>query len=346
MPLNASVCPDCQAPLAFGRLSCRECGALLAASSGRTGAARDEAPVEPAGTNPHWKPDVTTAPDGPRIDVELPAAASRTLPHATGLLSPEAVAALLGDVDERAGGPSGWPPDRQQRPAPLEAGRPPRSGEVTGSLRRSASAQDDDGLLPAEDDPVGPAPPTGGLPGAYRPPGRLAAGTPYPGTPVLAPMGPVTGGSIPAADPTTGRAWFSIPVIDEGAISQLARIGSGLAVLGFMFPWASSVIGAAGEGTWFDRWGLANPSHLPVLGLAILLFALEIVGSRIPAWLRTGVLGLVVAGLLAGLAWPYLFGGFTPMIGAYLLGVSSMILVVAGLLAVRPDRHAGPPPTV
>ena len=41
-----------------------------------------------------------------------------------------------------------------------------------------------------------------------------------------------------------------------------------MAVLGFLLPWSVMVVGARGNGDYFDDWGLASPTHmLIVLGL-------------------------------------------------------------------------------
>ena len=50
----------------------------------------------------------------------------------------------------------------------------------------------------------------------------------------------------------------------------------------------------------------------------LLTLALGVVKTTVPAWLRTGVLGLAVGGLLIGLTWPYAIGPLGADIGAML----------------------------
>lgn len=121
--------------------------------------------------------------------------------------------------------------------------------------------------------------------------------------------------------------------------------GSAAAVAGFLLPWSTTIPFASGFG-YLDTWGLATPSHLLVLLATLVTLALAILPNRVPAWLRTGVAGLVLGALLLGITWPYLLDGFGAMIGALIETAAAMLMLIGGLLAVRPPRHAEDEPAV
>ena len=98
----------------------------------------------------------------------------------------------------------------------------------------------------------------------------------------------------------------------------LVAAGSAMAALGFVLPWSVVVIGARGYGGYLDGWGLASPTHVLALAVVLLTLALGVVKTTVPAWLRTGVLGLALGGLLIGLTWPYAIGPLGADIGAML----------------------------
>ena len=98
----------------------------------------------------------------------------------------------------------------------------------------------------------------------------------------------------------------------------LVAAGSAMAALGFVLPWSVAVIGARGYGGYLDGWGLASPTHVIALAVVLLTLALGVVKTTVPAWLRTGVLGLALGGLLIGLTWPYAIGPLGAGIGAML----------------------------
>lgn len=126
----------------------------------------------------------------------------------------------------------------------------------------------------------------------------------------------------------------------EAAAGWLMIIGSAVAILGFLLPWARSVIGAEGVGSYFDTWGIANPSHvLVVLALAAAL-GLAIVANPIPTWIRTCAVGLTLGGLLVGLTWPYLFGPLGAGPGVLAILVGGVMLAAAGILDLVEARHA------
>lgn len=126
----------------------------------------------------------------------------------------------------------------------------------------------------------------------------------------------------------------------EATAGWLMIVGSAVAMLGFLLPWSRTVIGAEGTGTYFDTWGIANPSHvLVVLGLAAAL-GLAIVANPIPTWIRTCCVGLLLGGLLVGLTWPYLFGPLGAGPGVLAILVGGVLVGAAGVLDLVEARHA------
>jgi hypothetical protein len=106
-----------------------------------------------------------------------------------------------------------------------------------------------------------------------------------------------------------------------------------------------SVIGASGV-DYVDRWGMAGPFH-PIVVLAVLaVLTLAFVPNPIPSWIRIGLPGLGLGALLLGLVWPYLLylPGKGP--GVVVVAIGAIILLVAGVLALAVDRHAGDEPAV
>jgi hypothetical protein len=125
----------------------------------------------------------------------------------------------------------------------------------------------------------------------------------------------------------------------------LIAAGSSAAIAGFLLPWSNAIPFAGGFG-YLDTWGLATPSHLLILLMTVALLALTILPNRVPGWLRNGVAALGLGGLLLGIIWPYLMDGFGAMIGVLAAATGAMLLLIGGLLAARPQRHAGDEPGV
>ena len=142
--------------------------------------------------------------------------------------------------------------------------------------------------------------------------------------------------SPPAADPT----WL------EAAAGWLTIIGSAVAILGFLLPWSRTVIGAEGAGSYFDTWGMANPSHLLVVLALLAVLGLAIVANPIPRWIRTCAAGLLLGGLLVGLTWPYLVGPLGAGPGVMAILVGGLMLATAGILDLTESRHATSEPVV
>ena len=125
-------------------------------------------------------------------------------------------------------------------------------------------------------------------------------------------------------------------------IGWVAIAGGVLAMLGFVAPWARTMIGSGGD-RYIDNWGLAGPGHLFVAIALGVIVALTVVPNRIPAWLRLGIPGLMLGSLLVGLTWPYAFGPLGPQVGTYLSLLGALVLVAAGIACLVTDRHAAAP---
>ncbi|HSO29016.1 MAG TPA: transposase [Candidatus Sulfomarinibacteraceae bacterium] len=163
--------------------------------------------------------------------------------------------------------------------------------------------------------------------------------------PPAAPVGPAveaaTASDRPPAAP--GRAPFlaDLPFDAPDELEGwLLAIGGGVGILGFLLPWRSSL--EAGLPGYLGSWGLGISANLPIFVLVVVVAALAVLPNRVAAWVRTGVGGMVVGGLLLGLTWLYLGGGATE-IGAILAAVGGVLLIAGGILAVAPARTGRPP---
>lgn len=196
------------------------------------------------------------------------------------------------------------------------------------------------------------------LPGAYLPPAPARSSTA-----LLDNTAFVAAGRSPTAltAPDTAGATVSmhdVPEtirtgrrgIDEATLVEIAGwfviVGSSMAILGFLLPWSVTVIGASGVGGYFNSWGLASPTHLLVeLGLLVGL-ALGIVPNKVPTWVRSGLYGVALGGLLLGLVWPYLVGRLGPDVGVTVTALGGLALVVGGVVASWGTRHGVSDPRV
>jgi hypothetical protein len=124
----------------------------------------------------------------------------------------------------------------------------------------------------------------------------------------------------------------------------LIAAGAAAAIAGFLLPWSRMIPGQGGFG-YLDTWGLASSSRILVLLFTVMALALAILPNRVPGWLRSGVAGLVLGGLLLGIVWPYLLDGASA-IGTLAEAAAALLLIIGGLLAVRPERHAEDEPAV
>jgi hypothetical protein len=136
---------------------------------------------------------------------------------------------------------------------------------------------------------------------------------------------------------------FDVP---DNLADWLVAAGSGVALVGFLLPWSSAVVGARNFGGYTDSWGLAVPSHFLVMLLLGVVLTLAVMPSRVPSWIRTGILGVLVGGLLIGLAWPYLMGGLGASLGILFEAVAAALLIAGGVTERRTARHAGVPHSV
>ena len=115
--------------------------------------------------------------------------------------------------------------------------------------------------------------------------------------------------------------------------------GSILVIVSFFLPWATDgVIGSRGSGFTAD-WGLANPGHLLLIVAAAIVLLLHALENPIPVWFRSGVLPLLVGGILAGLAFAYYARPAGGGAGVAVLLAGALVLIGGGLLACRPERH-------
>jgi hypothetical protein len=328
MTMRSIACSACGADVPGGRLSCPACGELLAAVSGGRRDARPAAPPIPD--------------DRPLVDALLDDDPSPAPPHAVSATDagPDEVLAHVATssaedlVDDTLddGPPSpAWPasqvpswPDRASTTLPAAA---------------AAAAE----------------PP----PGAYLPPSPVAAPTPPailgtaaiatmpagPAAPARAWAGPsaAAGADDTAGEPETDAAGARARV-DE-AIGWVAVAGCAIALLGFLIPWARTMIGSSGDG-YLDQWGLAGPGHLVIVIALVAIVIGAVIPNRIPAWLRLGVPGLVVGAILIGLLWPYVIGPLGTLPGAFLSLAGALTLVGASIASIVIDRHAARGPAV
>jgi hypothetical protein len=185
--------------------------------------------------------------------------------------------------------------------------------------------------------------------GAYLPPSALLTTVAGPadeldaGAPVVAPT-TATASSVVGHDTTPSAAAKDarrMPGIDQAFPPQLVVAGAGITTLGFLLPWAAIVIGSGRIGGYLEQWGLAGPGHVLILLAVIALGAVASQVDRLPDWARPGLASLVIAGLLVGLLWPYLLGGFQPTIGVYVTLAGALVLGLGGSLELWVRRHAG-----
>ena len=281
--------------------------------------------VEPVA---HVEPDQSIQFDGDvevaRDDAPLAqAAAAATIgspaEEPAPFVKPGPVVAVAGaTLSEPKGEPSwpesrGWPPPGAPQPAPEPAPRPragaylPPSAVLTTVGDAAAAASGSDSGSPA----------------------------PLPAT-TSSVANAVRGGAAAAQ-------WSRrMPDIDRAFPPQAVLVGTALATLGFLLPWAPIVIGSAHIGSYLDQWGLAAPGNAALLLVFLALGAAASQIDRLPGWARPGLPAVILSGILLGLVWPYLFtSALQPSIGVYLTLAAAIVLVVGGLLDLWVSRHAG-----
>jgi hypothetical protein len=377
MTAQSIVCGTCAASVPYGRLSCPNCGELLASVAGaKRGGARSLASKGAAAARSAASRRAAAPAPAPAPEVLYDVA---TAPS-TGLVEgPIAV----DDAGVREPEPA-WPAAANLDDAPLELGHYGNGVEddedLDGLIRDDGDAVEVESTTTAGHAwAVAGASLTGPTTPSYMPRPRYsrtpedavaaeatAPAAPTPTLPVDPPgayVPPLPVVSIPAGPAVPARAWAgqgngTHPDSDHAAASaksardrvmdasRLAEFvgsvsvaGSALAAVGFLLPWASTMIGAVGVG-YFDRWGLAGPAHILVVLAILAILVLAVVRNPIPTWIRTGLAGLGVGALLLGLTWPYLLGPLDAAPGVLIAAIGAIALIGSGLLALVTDRHA------
>lgn len=328
MAVRATECTECGTTVPYGRLSCPSCGELLASVAGSARRLTSLAEGLPAAAPEQMAgPTPTTDQDDPddedTDDAGDPGSLTwPTVPTAT------VTAAGSDEADVEAGSPvPAWmPPPFPPQPSitlmpPAEtpgAYVPPAVPPVSVATASAAAA----------------ATAGVGIPAGPPAPARAWAGSGS-ADPALATAG--------ARDGAAARAGSELSLTDPArrgeAIDWIAVAGAALGSVGFLLPWARTIIGADGVG-YLDTWGLAGPGHVLIVAGMLVVLALAAAKTRVPAWLRLGIPGLALATLLVGLLWPYLLGPLGPLPGAYLSLVGALILGAAAVAALVTDRHA------
>ena len=185
--------------------------------------------------------------------------------------------------------------------------------------------------------------------GVYRPPAlafstatatATAGATNWPSATVPVAAGQ---GAISSETAATGEAAPRAPAVPAARFVEISGwfviVGAAMAALGFLLPWSRVVIGARSFGGYFDSWGLASPTHVLVLLAILATLALGILQTPIPTWLRSGVVGLALGGLLVGLTWPYLVGPLGADVGIVIVALGGLALVIGGVVASWATRH-------
>jgi hypothetical protein len=361
MTTQSIVCGSCSAAVPYGRLSCPECGELLASVAGsrrvRAGAvttgAKAVSLAHDASTNGAAVAEAV-ARVAPAATVAEPAVLAEPAPAVT---EPEAQESAVEAWDADLAAPAAEPepaiaPTREPEPEPefapvaeldgddetdddAHADQPPWFTDAAPVRRPEPSVLMS--VAPAADggpERWTPSYAPAAAPGAYVPPPpipAILAGAPAPARTwaghTEAPAAGTTAAAAAEADATR---------VDE-FVRWLAVAGSTLAAVGFLLPMASTVIGSTGGG-YLDRWGLAGPFHLVLVVGLLAILALALAADRIPLWIRVGLPGLGLGALLIGLVWPYLLigaldagpGTFAILVGALMLGVAGVVALVTG----------------
>ncbi|MEA2631728.1 MAG: hypothetical protein QOE66_1947 [Chloroflexota bacterium] len=380
MTIKTIDCAECGASVPYGRLSCSACGALLASV---TGGHRATVRIVDAGPGP--APIVAAAP-APAIKAARGVALAEVAVQAHVRARPRTSAKRRRAADAAAEATISTVETVPRQPAPEFAFEPvaeqvvkpllePLPEPVFAGLLAPAPAGQD-GATPwaplHAPDPVlvarpyqrhlateldAPSGAATGRPGAYRPPTIAPS--------VTASMADA-GVGAQAGGPASSPAAVSKPAVAAGGKPGTARslaggvdaatvvdiagwfaiVGSAMSLLGFLLPWSVTVIGASGFGGYFNGWGLASPTHALVFVGLLAVLALGIVDTPVPHWLRSGVLGLVLGGLLIGLTWPYVVGPLGADVGVVVTALGGVALVIGGVVASWATRHAEPDPRV
>lgn len=180
------------------------------------------------------------------------------------------------------------------------------------------------------------------IPGAYLSPSAVYQPPPVSQPPVmpLAGTAPPTApamstGADPAPRPGEAPLLADLPFDAPNTLSGwLVAIGSGLAAVSFLLPWAPGIA------NYTSSWGLSSVANIPVLALLIVTVVLAVLPNRVAIWIRSGVLGMIGGALFLGVLWPYVIGDFGAEFGATVGAVAAIVLAAGGILAVAPRREA------
>lgn len=114
--------------------------------------------------------------------------------------------------------------------------------------------------------------------------------------------------------------------------------GGGLATISFLLPWVAVI------DSYFGAWGLGSVSNLPAFLIVFGTTALAVLPSRLPDWLRHGILGLAVGSFILGITWNRLVGATGGQLGVILEATGALLLLSGGILAIVRDRGAADGP--
>ena len=233
------------------------------------------------------------------------------------------------------------------------AGRPALPRE-----RVAPTASEPEPFLEPEEPAYPPAAQSIPATGAFRPGSTFAAAVSYPAE--AAARGPSRWGDTRAA---ASARWTNVvtdpgPVAPAGprvASSRLlasalpllvlergVAIASGVIAVAFLLPWGNLMIGAAVAGDPWQTLGIVGSWHWLVWLLALPVILLASSAPSVPPWLRLGVVPITYAGLVTGLAWPYVLGPIGGEPAPIVLVFAAAALVVLGALVVRPGGIGEP----
>lgn len=310
------VCNACSEVVPYGRLSCPNCGEMLASVAGTR---RAEARAATATATPdvlHDAPSASGAGAAPAVDVE-----------ADVVPPPIIVGGARWDASD-----AGFDALLAGSAAASTAAPP-----VGGSVTPSAPSPTPGAYVPPPPVIAAAPPPVAGYPAGPSAPARAWGGR---GASETSSAGASGDGAATGDAASSG----DVAALLGGAratefVRWLTVAGAALVIAGMILPWSSlTVIGAEGVG-YFDRWGLAGPGHLLVVVAVLALLAGALMRDRVPAWLGIGLPGLGIGGLLLGLTWPYLIGPLGGQLGAFAVALGAILLMAAGVAALVVDRH-------
>jgi hypothetical protein len=280
---------------------------------------------------------------------------------------PEPSALAAASTPATAASEPSWP----ERPQPVPASRPLPSvlGLIEPEADRRASSAGEDGFDDEfEDDldddaPVAAAraaaaarvwppegvPQPGPIPAARTPAGAYLSpsAAPPPDAPTVPSPAPVAATVAPVASSATdARASLSETLgafgITEDIPHRLIGAGAAIAGLGFLLPWAAVLAGNGLGGSYWSRWGLAGPGHWIIVAGLIGCVVVALAGDRLGR-VPIGPIAVVLAAVLIGLLWPYVFGVFERFVGVWLVLGGTLILGIGGILDVRRHEPEEPP---